>query len=276
MAGRVSVRRLDLGYFVRPADEAGTPWPRVEPVLAYLVRHEAGLLLFDTGVGGGDPEAEAHYRPRRRDLREALAAAGAEPGDIDLVVNCHLHFDHCGGNPLLAGRTVLVQRRELAAARAGGYTIDALVDFPGARYEELDGEAEVWPGIHVVPTPGHTEGHQSLVVSGPDGVTVLAGQAYDFASEFGSDEMARRAALDPAGAGGGGSGAGGGSGGAGGTGDDVGGVGDDVGHGRVSVPYRLWLDRLAGFGPGRVVFAHDRSVWEGAMPAGGGAAGASR
>ncbi|MEU3449800.1 N-acyl homoserine lactonase family protein [Streptomyces thermolilacinus] len=276
MAGRVSVRRLDLGYFVRPADEAGTPWPRVEPVLAYLVRHEAGLLLFDTGLGGGDPGTEAHYRPRRRDLREALAAAGAEPGDIDLVVNCHLHFDHCGGNPLLAGRPVLVQRRELAAARAGGYTIDALVEFPGARYEELDGEAEVWPGVRVVPTPGHTDGHQSLVVSGPDGVTVLAGQAYDFASEFGSDEMARRAALDSArGAGGGAGGAGGAGGGSGGVGGAGGGSGG-AGRGSVAVPYRPWLDRLAGFGPDRVVFAHDRSVWEGAMPAGGGAAGASR
>lgn len=271
-AARVSVRRLDLGYFTRPAEEAGTPWPRVEPVLAYLVRHEAGLLLFDTGLGSGDPEAEAHYRPRRRDLREALAAAGAGPGDIDLVVNCHLHFDHCGGNPLLAGRPVLVQRRELAAARAGGYTIDALVDFPGARYEELDGEAEVWPGVHVVPTPGHTDGHQSLVVAGRDGVTVLAGQAYDFASEFGSDEMARRAALDGAAPGRGRA--------AGGAPDALGGSGGGpvggAGGGGAAVPYRPWLDRLAGFGPGRVVFAHDRSVWEGAMPAGGGAAGAPR
>ncbi|MEU7569070.1 MBL fold metallo-hydrolase [Streptomyces fradiae] len=245
----MSVRRLDLGYFTRPAEEAGTPGPRVEPVLAYLVRHEAGLLLFDTGVGAGDPEAEARYRPRRRDLREALAAAGAAPDDIALVVNCHLHFDHCGGNPLMAGRPVLVQRRELAEARAGGYTIDGLLDYPGARYEELDGGAEVWPGVHVVPTPGHTDGHQSLVVEGPEGAVVLAGQAFDSASEFASDEMARRAALGAPG----------------GTGD-----------GGAAVPYRAWLDRLAGFGPRRVVFAHDRCVWEGAMPAGGGAAGTPR
>ncbi|MEU3631082.1 N-acyl homoserine lactonase family protein [Streptomyces fradiae] len=244
-----SVRRLDLGYFTRPADEAGTPWPRVEPVLAYLVRHEAGLLLFDTGVGSGDPAAEDHYRPRRRDLRGALAEAGVAPGDLDLVVNCHLHVDHCGGNPLLAGRPVLVQRRELAAARAGGYTIDALVDFPGARYEELDGEAEVWPGVHVLPTPGHTDGHQSLAVAGPAGVTVLAGQAFDLASGFASDEMARRAVLD-----------------------DPDGAGGRLGP----VPYRPWLDRLAALGAGRVVFAHDRSVWEGAMPVGGGTSGAPR
>ncbi|MGA5408540.1 N-acyl homoserine lactonase family protein [Streptomyces lavendulocolor] len=224
------IHRLDLGHFVRSAAEAGTGHARVEPVLAYLVRHREGLLLFDTGIGEGDAEAEARYRPRRRDLKEALAAQGVAPDDIDVVVNCHLHFDHCGGNPLLAGRPVLVQRTELATARAGGYTIDTLIDFPGARYEELDGETDIWPGVRVVPTPGHTAGHQSLVVSGADGTVVLAGQAYDFASQYASDEMARAA-----------------------------------GHAEVPVP--AWLGRIAAFAPRRVLFAHDRSVWEGDAPA---------
>ncbi|MFD7069493.1 N-acyl homoserine lactonase family protein [Streptomyces sp. NPDC059913] len=228
--GTMAVRRLDLGYFVRPAEEVGGPQPRVEPVLAYLVRHERGLLLFDTGIGDADPGTEAHYRPRRRPLRDALAAAGTDPADISLVVNCHLHFDHCGGNPLLAGRTVLVQDVELAAARRGGHTFEELVDFPGARYEELSGEAEVWPGVHIVPTPGHTEGHQSLVLRRNDGTVVLAGQAHDFASEFASGQLARQAALQ------------------------------DVSP--PLPPYPPWLDRLADFDPRRVLFAHDCSVWE--------------
>ncbi|WP_327065165.1 N-acyl homoserine lactonase family protein [Kitasatospora sp. NBC_01250] len=230
MATNTTVHRLDLGYFVRPAAEAGGPQPRVEPVLGHLLRHERGLILFDTGIGGGDPETEAYYRPRRRALPAALAAVGATVEDIDLVVNCHLHFDHCGGNPLLRGKPVLVQQVELATARRGDYTIDALVDFPGARYEELTGEAEIWPGVRVVPTPGHTEGHQSLVVRQGEGSVVLAGQAYDFASQFASDELARRARLDA-----------------------------------VAEPlpdYRAWLDRLADFAPERVLFAHDCSVWE--------------
>ncbi|MEY9837629.1 N-acyl homoserine lactonase family protein [Streptacidiphilus sp. EB103A] len=229
-----AVRRLDLGYFVRPAAEVGGPDPRVEPVLAYLVRDEQGLILFDTGIGDAGEETEAHYRPRRRPLPEALAAAGVELGDISLVVNCHLHFDHCGGNPLLPGTPILVQRTELAAAQAGGHTVDALVDFPGAAYQELSGEAEVRPGVWVVPTPGHTDGHQSLVVRQDDGTVVLAGQAHDFASEFASDQAARRAGLD--------------------------GIEPPL------PPYRGWLDRLAGFDPRRVLFAHDCSVWE---PSGG-------
>ncbi|MET7874690.1 MBL fold metallo-hydrolase [Streptomyces cyaneofuscatus] len=229
--GTVTVHRLDPGFFVRPAAETGGPHPRVEPELAYLVEHERGRLLFDTGIGAGDAGAEAHYRPRRRPLEVALAAAGAALGDVDLVVNCHLHFDHIGGNPLLAGVPVFVQEAELAVARRGGYTIDALVDFPGARYEELSGEAELWPGVWVVPTPGHTVGHQSLVVRQGDGtVVVLAGQAHDFASHYASDELARRAVRD--------------------------GVAPPL------PPYRPWMDRLAAFDPGRVFFAHDSSVWE--------------
>ncbi|WP_079194294.1 N-acyl homoserine lactonase family protein [Streptomyces sp. CB02923] len=228
------VRRLDLGYFVRPASETGGREPRVEPALAYLVRHDAGLLLFDTGIGAADPETEAHYRPRRRSLEAALGAAGHRLADISLVVNCHLHFDHCGGNPLLSGRPVLVQAAELALARAGGHTVDALVDFPGAVYEELHGEAEVWPGVHIVPTPGHTAGHQSLVVRQRDGTAVLAGQARDSTSEFASDQLARQAALDG-----------------------------------VEAPLPScppWLERLSAFDPRRVMFAHDCSVWEPSEP----------
>ncbi|MFB6565771.1 N-acyl homoserine lactonase family protein [Streptomyces noursei] len=225
-----AVHRLDLGYFVRPASETGGPEPRVEPVLAYLVEHDRGLLLFDTGVGAADPETEAHYRPRRRPLQAALAAVGASLADVSVVVNCHLHFDHCGGNPLLAGKPIVVQAVELATARRGGHTFDELIDFPGARYEELTGEAEIWPGVRVVPTPGHTDGHQSLVLHRPDGTVVLAGQARDVASHYAADHLARQAASDG-----------------------------------VEPPlpgYPRWLDRLADFAPRRVLFAHDCSVWE--------------
>ncbi|WP_437003809.1 N-acyl homoserine lactonase family protein [Streptomyces sp. enrichment culture] len=228
--GKTAVRRLDLGYFIRPASETGGSHPRVEPVLAYLVRHDNGLILFDTGIGEADPETEAHYRPRRRALPDALSESGVALDDITLVVNCHLHFDHCGGNPLLGGRPVLVQKAELATARRGGHTFVELIDFPGATYEELSGETEVWPGVWIVSTPGHTQGHQSLVLRQADGTVVLAGQAHDFASHFAADQLARRAARD--------------------------------GVEQPLPPYRRWLDRLADFDPRRVLFAHDCSVWE--------------
>jgi N-acyl homoserine lactone hydrolase len=199
------IRRIELGRFVRPAAETGTGRPRVEAVLGYVVRTPAGPVLLDTGMGDAGPESEAHYRPSRVPLPDALARAGVSLDEVALVVNCHLHFDHIGGNPLLAGRPVLAQRGELAAAREPDYTVPELVDFPGARYELLDGEAEIAPGVLVVPTPGHVDGHQSLVVTCADGTVVLAGQAHDTAAEWAahaaaeepSPWMRRLLALDP-------------------------------------------------------------------------------
>jgi N-acyl homoserine lactone hydrolase len=224
------VQRLLLGSFVRPAAETGTGAPRVEGVYGYLVRHPDGLVLLDTGIGRGDDDTEQWYRPRRVPLPRALASAGASLADLSLVVNCHLHFDHCGGNPLVGGTPILAQRTELAVARAGDYTFTELLDHPGSNYQPLDGEAEPLPGVHVVPTPGHVDGHQSVVVVAADGSVVLAGQSHDTASAWSADALAARA--------------------------------PGLGHGAPLPVAPEWMDRLLAFDPRRVVFAHDAAVWE--------------
>lgn len=222
--------RLDFGTFVRPADETGTGAPRVEHVLGYLARTPIGGLLVDTGIGACDFETEAWYRPRRVPLEQALAAAAARLNDVDVVVNCHLHFDHIGGNPSLPGRPFVCQRRELDAARAGGYTVEELVDVPGAQWELLDGEAELARGVHLIPTPGHVDGHQSVVLECDDGTLVVAGQAHDTASAWSADVLAARAA--------------------------------GLGHEPPLPEPSPWMQRLLAFDPRRVVFAHDAAVWE--------------
>jgi N-acyl homoserine lactone hydrolase len=179
---------------------------------------------------GVHPEVDAHYRPRRRSLPEALAGAGVRTDDVTIVVNCHLHFDHCGGNPELTGLPIVTQRSELAAARTTeDYTLPELIDAPGLRYEEVDGETELWPGVLVVPTPGHTAGHQSLVVRRSDGTVVVAGQAHDTATDYGADVLAWRARRDR--------------------------------HAEDVPLTRPWVERLQALDPARVVFAHDASVW---------------
>jgi glyoxylase-like metal-dependent hydrolase (beta-lactamase superfamily II) len=224
------LRRLDLGWFVRPGTDTADGRPRVVPALAYLVAHRGELLLFDTGIGATDPETDAHYRPYRRPLPEALAAAGVEPADIALVVNCHLHFDHIGGNPLFPGTPILTQAAEMALVHSGGHTFEPLVDFPGATYEQLSGEAEIRPGLWIIPTPGHTAGHQSLVIRRPDGTVVLAGQTHASASEFAAARLAATATAEGA---------------------------------RPPLPEPdAWPARLLRFDPRRVLFAHDASVWE--------------
>jgi N-acyl homoserine lactone hydrolase len=192
---RDDIRRVPLGHYTRPA---GDPLAGRRIVVgAYLVPQPDGLLLFDSGFGEGeDPELDRYYRTVRRPLRDGLRGAGVELGDVGLVVNCHLHRDHCGGNRELPGRPLFVQRAELEAARGPGYTVPALVDFPGAAYEVLDGEAELLPGVRVVPTPGHTAGHQSLVVDCAEGPVVLLGQAYEFASDWARAAVAWSLARD--------------------------------------------------------------------------------
>jgi len=229
MVLELPVRRIDFGYFVRPAEETGTGQPRVEPCLGYVIAHPDAVVVVDTGMGS-HPDLDAHYRPRRRPLAEALATAGVSLADVQCVVNCHLHFDHCGGNPQLGGRPIFTQRVELEMARGPDYTLPELVDAPGLSYEVLDGEAEILRDVFVVPTPGHTAGHQSVVVRRGDGTVIIAGQSHDTAAAFGGDLLAARAAHDH--------------------------HADDL----PSVPD--WIERLQAFDPRRVVFAHDGAVWE--------------
>ena len=145
------VRRLPLGTFTRPPEETGGR-ARVEGVYGYLVRHERGLVLLDTGMGRGDDETEEWYEPRRSPCRTPSPPSASASTTSALVANCHLHFDHCGGNPLLGGIPVLCQREELAD-RAGRW-LHLRPPARGPVYELLDGEAGRSPGVHVIPTPG--------------------------------------------------------------------------------------------------------------------------
>lgn len=224
------IQRLRFGTLVRPGEETENGRPRVEAAYGYLIRHERGFVLLDTGLGRGDAETEAWYRPQRIALSEALGAVGVATDEVRVVVNCHLHFDHCGGNPTLPGTPVLCQRTELIAAQGGSYTMEHLIDYPGCRYDLLDGEAEVHPGVHVIPTPGHVDGHQSVVVECDDGSVVLAGQSHDTASAWSADALAVSAAA--------------------------------LGHHDPLPVAPAWMERLLAFDPKRVVFAHDAAVWE--------------
>jgi N-acyl homoserine lactone hydrolase len=117
---------------------------------------------------------------------------------VAVVVNTHLHFDHCGGNRLFPGLPIHVQRRELADARTlDDYTIREWVDFPGAVYTEHEGEAEILPGVRLAPAPGHTEGHQIVVVETDEGLVVLGGDVgYSFADIGLADTPGKRLVLE--------------------------------------------------------------------------------
>jgi glyoxylase-like metal-dependent hydrolase (beta-lactamase superfamily II) len=65
-----------------------------------------------------------------RDVREALQDAGLDPAAVRLIVNCHLHFDHCGQNRSFPCVPIVVQRREREAARTPGYTVPGVWTSP--------------------------------------------------------------------------------------------------------------------------------------------------
>lgn len=144
------------------------------PVCVHLIDHPHGRVLVDTGM------TEIH--PWVSDFVAELYPLSTQDLDldsIDLVVNTHLHADHCGGNRLFPGTPIYVQRQELDDARAeGDYTIREWVDAPGVTYVPVDGELELLPGIRLLPAPGHTRGSQIVVVeTGGDPVVILGDTA---------------------------------------------------------------------------------------------------
>lgn len=141
-------------------------------------------ILVDDGIGGKfDQKWREIYGIRReRTLLDELAALGLVPEDIDYVVNTHLHFDHAGGNTRLEGGALaptfpnaqyLIQAREWEDGAhpnertRASYLQENIAPLKEAGVVELvDGETEIIPGVRLIPTPGHTQGHQSPLIEG--------------------------------------------------------------------------------------------------------------
>ena len=207
----------DLGHLM----EGGEGRIRL-PIPAYLIKHPKGSALFDTGMHRDcqhDPASRVgariaglfgfDYRPGE-EIGARLAALGRDPAKIDLVINSHFHFDHCGGNAEVRNATLVVQRREWeagmdpdVAAKRGFNPRDFDL---GHKLRLVDGEHDVFGDGSVVclPTYGHTPGHQSLRLRLADGEVVLAADSCYFCQtlrerrlpRFAHDKDQMRASLD--------------------------------------------------------------------------------
>ena len=149
------------------------------PVPGYAVVHERGTVLFDTGLheslitssdllGALASMFTVELTPA--DMPEVrLAEAGIDPASVTHVVNSHLHFDHCGHNGPFADAVTLVQGPEWEAAQRPtkyAYAGVPLDEIGGGDLHLVDGEVDLFGDgtVLLVPTPGHTVGHQSLLV----------------------------------------------------------------------------------------------------------------
>jgi 4-pyridoxolactonase len=161
------------------------------PVYSILIETPQGRILMDTGY---DFDHVMKVLPFEKPIQSpeqtipgALARIGLTPADVGLVVNSHFHFDHCGGNKYFPHAKKLCHRLEIAqaiapepfevlgysdlsfsaeAAEARGATAQLL---PGTtrentRFEGVDGDVVLAPGVTLILTPGHSIGHYSLLV----------------------------------------------------------------------------------------------------------------
>src|SRR3954454_722432 len=162
------------------------------PDNCYLIHHAQGWLLWDTGVpdavagmpdglAPADPKA-THWR-RPKTLASELEAVGVKPADIKYLSVSHTHPDHVGNIKMFPQSTVLVQKAEYEWPTPFGRTLQALA----SPINKLEGDHDVFGdgSVTIIATPGHTPGHQSLLVKLPKtGALVLSGDAVHFKSNW--------------------------------------------------------------------------------------------
>jgi N-acyl homoserine lactone hydrolase len=165
-----AIVRLDLGHLFLPGLKLTIP------VHGFLIKHPEGAGLVDTGYGT-PLELIKDYRPVNASVAEALRKHDVDPSDIRWIINSHLHFDHCGQNAVFPHAPLYVQRAEYERRNDPDYTVVEWLNYAGARWELLDGESEIVPGIRAVTTPGHTPGHQSIQIETTAGPALMTGDA---------------------------------------------------------------------------------------------------
>ncbi len=214
-AGEFEIRAVDTGRFrldggamfgvvprsmwekTDPPDDRN----RIDMHMRALYAEGAGRrILVDCGAGTKlDDKMVDIYEIQCRPLRKVLEDHGIDPDSITDAIATHLHFDHAGGYTYYDGAGELalalpnathhVQRRQWEAAtgpnekdRASFFPENFLPIKEAGRLNLLDGESEILPGVRVVPTEGHTPGHQVVLLGGSEGTVMYCGDLIPLAS----------------------------------------------------------------------------------------------
>ncbi len=193
-------RALWSGQFVPPDENNRVPMTQHN----LLVQTGGRNVIIDTGYGDKIPAKQVGYMSLERPqggLVASLARLGLTPDDIDLVIDTHLHGDHCGGNttyaedgsviPVFPNSEYVVQRREYEDARHPNErtratylaeNFEPLVESEQMRL--LDGDTTLALGVRGVVTPGHTPGHMSIVLESKGQTAVFLCDLASYALHF--------------------------------------------------------------------------------------------
>ncbi|MDQ0889814.1 N-acyl homoserine lactone hydrolase [Paenibacillus sp. V4I9] len=158
------------------------------PVWSFLLETTDGPILIDTGMPDTFVNNPDYYKGTKREGRvipnmskddrilSILKRVGYGADDIQTLISSHLHLDHAGGNGHFRNTPILIQRAEFDAAMANDDYSPQECRLPDLRYQIIEGDYEVTSGVKILFTPGHSPGHQSVLIttekSGPVLLTI--------------------------------------------------------------------------------------------------------
>jgi N-acyl homoserine lactone hydrolase len=181
----------------------------VAPIPCYLIQTGDGKnILIDSGLPQNlqmPAYMAAQFKIEfGKNVIEQLASIGVQPADIDILISTHYDVDHAGNNAAFPNATIVAQRQQHEVA-SSGHPRFALTQSqwkqPLSRYQLLDGDMELLPGIELIETSGHVPGHQSVLVRLPNtGPALLAIDAVAVQEFFTPDRPGGPMDLDAAGA----------------------------------------------------------------------------
>lgn len=168
--------KVDLGIMSYRTNYGVREWL---PMIAWYIKGAEKNILIDTGISS---KAMAYYSETPVedlvDFEEGLKKVSITPSDVDLIIQTHLHFDHVGNTHKCKNARVIVQKSELEFAMAPhpmqGYLYDPRL-LRDLRFEIIEGDKSILPGIEVIHLPSHTPGVQAVSVHTAKGRAVISG-----------------------------------------------------------------------------------------------------